>query len=388
LARIIGSAEQIKAMRRDAEDDAIRRQYLQAQIANTQQAGKIAGAEEERAAAQFSQEQQLQNTRMLNVAAKSVAADPSTAAQWLPQLKQAGVLGADADLTKLPPEQLQGLAQKIAAQTDVVLQAYIRQNPQFAQIDQEHTNRLAQIQAQAEQARQLAAQQNSFDLNKLGAVQSGQLELERERGIQDRETQARQAMTGDPGTLVPVAAPATGQPVYQPRREAIGKPVPKTGATNDAKNTAWDTYVQARQGLNNSLASLDTGFAGSLGLGSGPIVGRLPATTATQQTAEGAVSAMAPVLKQIFRVAGEGTFTDKDQELLLRMVPTRADEPAAREAKFQNIDNIIRAKLGVDQSTPSNPAAPPAADNFDDTYSRLPSGATYVGPDGKTRQKR
>jgi hypothetical protein len=62
---------------------------------------------------------------------------------------------------------------------------------------------------------------------------------------------------------------------------------------------------------------------------------------------------MAPVLKQIFRVAGEGTFTDKDQALLLEMVPTRKDSPEARAIKTQNIDNIIRAKLGMDTGSGS-----------------------------------
>lgn len=91
--------------------------------------------------------------------------------------------------------------------------------------------------------------------------------------------------------------------------------------------------------------AIDGARRGLEGTETGPIAGRIPAITAAQQTAEGGVSAMAPVLKQLFRVAGEGTFTDKDQELLLRMIPTRTDLPEAREAKLQNIDNIVRAKL-------------------------------------------
>lgn len=107
------------------------------------------------------------------------------------------------------------------------------------------------------------------------------------------------------------------------------------GATT-AQST-WAMYTQARAGL----------LSGLEGATSGPIVGRLPAFTAEQQTAQGGVSAMAPVLKQIFRVAGEGTFTDKDQAMLLEMVPTRADREDARAAKIANIDRIVRAKLGI-----------------------------------------
>ena len=56
---------------------------------------------------------------------------------------------------------------------------------------------------------------------------------------------------------------------------------------------------------------------------------------------------MAPVLKQMFRASGEGIFTDRDQELLLAMVPDRKDTPEARAWKIRNIDNIVRAKLGI-----------------------------------------
>jgi hypothetical protein len=101
-----------------------------------------------------------------------------------------------------------------------------------------------------------------------------------------------------------------------------------------------DMYVSARDGLLVGLGGSDTG----------PIAGRMPAYTSAQQVAEGGVSAMAPVLKQLFRVAGEGTFTDRDQEMLLNMVPTRADRPAARKAKMENIDRIVAAKLGMEVS--------------------------------------
>lgn len=111
-----------------------------------------------------------------------------------------------------------------------------------------------------------------------------------------------------------------------------------------AKAEVWNTYETARNGLMAGLAGAQTD----------PITGRLPAATAAQQVAEGSVAAMAPVLKQLFRVAGEGVFTDRDQQLLIDMVPKRTDLPAAREQKMANIDAIVRAKLGM----PAEGAAP------------------------------
>lgn len=117
------------------------------------------------------------------------------------------------------------------------------------------------------------------------------------------------------------------------------------------RGMALNMYEEARKGLDTALSATDTG----------PIVGRIPAVTAAQQTATGAVAAMAPILKQLFRSAGEGTFTDRDQALLLDMVPTRADHPEARDAKLANIDNIVRAKLGMGKEITAVATAPKPA---------------------------
>lgn len=114
---------------------------------------------------------------------------------------------------------------------------------------------------------------------------------------------------------------------------------------------AMNMYETAMQGLVSGLEGTETGA----------IVGRLPAVTAKQQIAEGAVAAIAPILKATFRTAGEGTFTDKDQELLMAMVPTRKDEPEARSAKINNINAIIAAKLATQDSQSPQQSAPSRA---------------------------
>jgi len=110
---------------------------------------------------------------------------------------------------------------------------------------------------------------------------------------------------------------------------------------------ALDTYEKAMAGLTSALSETKTG----------PVEGRLPAVTADQQIAEGAVTAAAPVLKSIFRLSGEGTFTDQDQKLLLDMVPTRKDHPEAIQAKMRNIDAIVRSKLGAGPKPAAQPDA-------------------------------
>jgi hypothetical protein len=119
-------------------------------------------------------------------------------------------------------------------------------------------------------------------------------------------------------------------------------PAEKPQPTEEDKRTrditaAFNTYEMALEGL----------MKGMKGTPTGPLIGKLPAITTAQQKAQGGMAAMIPVLKQIFRAAGEGVFTDKDQQALIDMIPTRETTPAAREALLQNIDNIIRAKLGM-----------------------------------------
>lgn len=115
-----------------------------------------------------------------------------------------------------------------------------------------------------------------------------------------------------------------------------------------AKGKAYQVYQAAMSGLVRGLNNTTTN----------PVAGRMPAVTAGQQTAEGSIAAMAPVLKQLFRSAGEGVFTDKDQELLIAMLPTRSDHPEARKAKIQNIDAIVAAKLDAVGAPHPTTAAP------------------------------
>lgn len=119
----------------------------------------------------------------------------------------------------------------------------------------------------------------------------------------------------------------------------------KATAENAATNSqaafqnkrAYDTYLAGLGNVEKRLAATQTD----------PLTGRILPLTANAQAAEGAIAAMAPVLKGLFRQAGEGTFTDRDQALLIEMLPTRKDHPEARKAKIESINAIVRAKLGM-----------------------------------------
>ena len=110
-------------------------------------------------------------------------------------------------------------------------------------------------------------------------------------------------------------------------------------AVEDRSNKkAWNVYSNAMDNFAQAMSGTITG----------PFVGFIPAITANAQIADGAIAVMAPVLKDVFRSAGEGTFTKDDQEVLMEMLPTRKDKPKARVAKIKAVDALVRAKLGID----------------------------------------
>lgn len=143
--------------------------------------------------------------------------------------------------------------------------------------------------------------------------------------------------------------------------DAVGRVNQSFAITEEKRTNAqvFTMYESAMDGLAASLADTATG----------PVAGWIPAMTANAQIAEGSLALMAPVLKGIFRQAGEGTFTKDDQEILMDMLPDRKDKPAARIAKMTMVDSIVRAKLG----------APPRATSYSGTEVVTPQGGSSQG---------
>ena len=146
----------------------------------------------------------------------------------------------------------------------------------------------------------------------------------------------------------------------------------KAQAEKDAARPGLDAsytlYKVARDGLVQALDGARTG----------PIAGRLPALQASDQNAESAVASMAPVLKQLFRSAGEGVFTDKDQQMLLDMMPTRSMLPEARKAAMDRIDAIVAAKLQSGGGTEAGGDPPPVPG-----ARKAPDGNWYTQQNGQ-----
>lgn len=169
----------------------------------------------------------------------------------------------------------------------------------------------------------------------LTAEDQAKLDVKTAGATQDAKTRAKLMAEFD---LKPSVQAAVEKAVQTVKTESALK---KEKRSDDK---AFAIYESALSGLFDSLQGTITG----------PVLGFLPALSANQQIADGAVAAMGPVLKGVFRSAGEGTFTDKDQELLQAMLPDRNTAPEARAAQIATVDAIVRSKMGQPVSVMSS----------------------------------
>lgn len=125
-------------------------------------------------------------------------------------------------------------------------------------------------------------------------------------------------------------------------KDAIAKSasIAKNKEEKRSNQKSYGVYQVARDALIKALDQTNTGAW----------VGLLPAITSNQRVAEGAINIMRPVIKDAVRSAGEGTFTDRDQQLIDSMIPTRLDSPEAIIQKMEMLDNFMMFKLGQSSS--------------------------------------
>ena len=114
---------------------------------------------------------------------------------------------------------------------------------------------------------------------------------------------------------------------------------------NRSNKKALDVYTGAMSNLTKALDNTITG----------PFIGLTPGLTANAQIADGAIAMMLPLMKDVFRGAGEGTFTEGDQKILTDLIPTRSTLPEARIAQLKMIDTIIRSKLSAEPTVSDQP---------------------------------
>ncbi len=181
LGQVIQTAETIKGMRRQENTDRLRDVFLGEQIQNAQLQREHASAQAQRAETQFSQEQQIENTKLMNAAASEVAVNPAAAERWMPQLQKAGVISPNIDWRQIPPDQLQAAAKELQASTGAALQALVSPDSRFT-AEQNRQGRAETFSNQKE----LAAIQHKYGMEEISA--RGRVDAEKAANMDERRT--------------------------------------------------------------------------------------------------------------------------------------------------------------------------------------------------------
>lgn len=122
------------------------------------------------------------------------------------------------------------------------------------------------------------------------------------------------------------------------------------GAAGTAAGSAEAKIIQQAEANRILKAQLDFGFdnlgsaLGATGQ-TGKIFGNLPAITSGAQIADNAKAILLPIMKGVWRGAGEGVFTDKDQETLEAMFPSRDMNPDAAKQALLVVRQLTELKL-------------------------------------------
>lgn len=324
VANIRGARTRNALAQQQLDPNSARNRLTQVQLTGAEQGNVLAQQRGVRDQTTFDQGQQTKNTEYLYQALTEISQNPRAADFHVPKLQQMGILRSDFDYQTMSPEEIQSKAAEGAAAIGRSLgMGKAGKGPG-------------------------SVQEYKFYQDLTSENKSVFLKIKRAQPNAKFVDAGDTVKVFDPITAQPIAEINKGlAPAQQPeniKKTATVKAdvglATKEKALQVHNKRAFDTYVVGIKRLTKAMAGTETG----------PIVGRIPAVTASQQIAEGSLASMAPILKQLFRASGEGIFTDKDQELLMSMLPTRTDQPEAVASKIDNINAIVSSKLGISQA--------------------------------------
>ena len=101
----------------------------------------------------------------------------------------------------------------------------------------------------------------------------------------------------------------------------------------------YQAYKLVSTDLKNTYKNIPDILTGSL-------QGNLPAASQSSRMFETARTQMLPLLKDVFRKAGEGTFTEGDQRILTDLIPDRTMDAQEFDAAVRRLDAVVAMKAG------------------------------------------
>lgn len=282
-------------------------------LINTQRAG--------RESAQFTQEQKINNTRLLNAAAAEVAQNPAAVSRWLPELQAAGM---NVDVSSLSPEQLQQAAAQLYESTSAALAALGGGQREAGPLEQVVGPDGQPVFASRAEA---IGQRPYIKPDKPEAPRASY------RTLTPAEIQAAGLPPGSSAQL----DEASGKIDVLSKRDTTGGLSQKDQTTAKLK---LNTVRLARQQLANIRKKYIEGTKGVNAFG--PFgVGRLP--TEKGKAFDKAVDIMRSTLTALTRVPGVGAMSDYETRLDQAKFPSRTDYESVTDDNITQLDNMLTA---------------------------------------------
>jgi hypothetical protein len=391
LGKVFATAQAIKGMRQDAENDKLRNAYL-----NTQ----MAGAQQQQQFAQQNQtaEMDARTARGHYLANQAIVAadDPIAAAKQLaPESIQAfEAAHGPGSFDQLTPDQVRKLASFASEKAAAAAGINLRPSPD---VQAQQTFAREMDTTNFGQQKELAGLQHKYRLGEIGATNAA------------KPGRSFRALT--PDELAQVGLPAgtsaqldetTGKIDVISKRDNTNTLSQKDATTAKMK---LNTVSLARQQLNRIREEFEGKVDPKTGQRAGGIKGTMSAGAFGQgkipteggRKFDAAVNQMRSTLTALTRVPGVGAMSDYETKLDQSKFPTRNDYESVTEQQLGDLDNMLNAietgykdllSGGQQQGAAPGQQSGPAQIKSDADYAQLPSGAQYIAPDGSTRTKR
>lgn len=393
LGQVYGTAEKIKSMRREEGTDALRSQYLQSQITGANQSQNLQ--------AQQAQQEQADRTRALQQ--QAVAQVGGLAQQILRS-------GQDQNAQRqLAAQALSNPAYAQIFQAAGVDPSKIDLNsPTFDQ-DLQTWASLAPKQAP------IAVARGSSLVDQTGQTLFSSPEDPLPRLKYEEDARHNRAMetnaTQKPGSnfrvltadeIKSMGLPAgtsaqvdegTGKVDVINKRENLSATEQKTIREAKLRLPRLSAALRRVDRIDKALQDISKNTLAN----GGPVDQYALRYTDEGQELDASVAQLLPELQALTRVPGIGSQSDLESRQAALAMPSLSVNPQVNARSLAELrsfisdlksayDSVLTGEQLDEAPARSQQKASPA--DFDAQYSKIPSGATYVGPDGKTRTKR
>lgn len=187
------------------------------------------------------------------------------------------------------------------------------------------------------------------------------------------------SVTNPDGTVVNYGKPGAGA---KPLTESQGK---NFTSANALEEPLVRVETMLNTGYEPNIADY-TLFTQSMNSPMGASIA-IPTMSPEGQQFYGAVAPVAATIANI--LSGQGMTDTEQQRRLLAVIPIPGEDPTARALKIKTMRSYFESAktIGNPGGQPASPAAGPVQITGDADYEALPSGTTFMAPDGSQRVK-